>query len=157
QYCLAGAVMADNGINIVRPLLAKHRDAAVSNIGWSAYLMDGHARWELFELVGPEPAVLKPPHVEDVWVRSLRPRGRSAPPEQRRTLLRATTATSGQSVFGVPLTFTRSSACLSCGAGARSLATLIVPSAGIHFSASLREGAEAPDVRAALSVQPLDA
>src|SRR5262249_48718546 len=121
-----------------------------------AYLMDGHARWEIFELVGPEEAALKPPHVEDIWVRSLRPRGRSARPELRRTILGATTATSGQPVFGVSLTLTRSSANLSGGAGERSLAPLIAPAAGIHFSASLREGAEAPDVRAALGIPPLD-
>src|SRR5262245_64692368 len=90
HYCLAGAIMAEGGVKIVRPLLAKHRDADMRNIGWSAYLMDGHARWEIFELIGPEEAALKPPHVEDVWVRSLRPRRRSAPPEQRRAILRAT-------------------------------------------------------------------
>src|SRR5262245_10677033 len=93
HYCLAGAIIGSDPIQIVRPLLAKHRDAPVRNVGWSAYLMDGHARWEIFELVGQETATAQPPHVEDVWVRSLRPRGRSATLAQRRSILSATAAT----------------------------------------------------------------
>jgi hypothetical protein len=157
QYCLAGAIMNPAGIDIVRPLPAKQRNAPVRNVGWSPYLMDGHARWDIFELIGPEKADVRPPHVEDIWVRSLRPRGGFAPAEQRRAILSATAAPAGQPVFGAPLTFTRSSAYLTAGAGNRSLATVLVPVAGICFSASLREGADSPDVRASLGIAPLDA
>jgi hypothetical protein len=157
HYCLAGAVLDGDRIVIVRPLLAKFRDAPARNVGWSAYLMDGCARWEQFELIGAEPADPQPPHVEDLWVRSLRPRGRSATPEQRRAILAATTVTPGQPVFGESLTVTHSSARLDAGAGSRSLATIAASAAGIRFSASLREGADGPDVRAALGVPPLGA
>ena len=157
QYCLAGAVAGAEPIRIVRPLLAKHRDAAARNYGWSAYLVDGHSRWEIFELLGAEPADLQLPHSEDLWVRSLRPRGRSATRDQRRAILNATTAPYGESLFGESLAMTHSTAHLAAGKGDRSLATIVVPAAGIHFSASLREGAAEPDVRAALGVPQLGA
>src|SRR5689334_21639566 len=73
-YCLAGVVVEGQFVRTVRPLLTKYRDAPVRNVGWSPFLIDGHQRWEVFELVGPEPAEPQPPHVEDVWVRTLRPR-----------------------------------------------------------------------------------
>ena len=44
SYCLAGAVLQDKQWRIVRPLPTKFRGAMVRNVGWSAYLMDGHAR-----------------------------------------------------------------------------------------------------------------
>jgi hypothetical protein len=157
QYCLAGAVVGAEPVRIVRPLLGKHRDAPVRNCGWSAYLMDGHSRWDVFELIGPEPADPEPPHLEDLWIRSLRPHGRSATREQRRAILAATTAPAGQPVFGQALTLTHSTAHLTTGQGQRSLATVVVPAAGIRFSASLREGAAEPDVRASLGIVPLGA
>jgi len=155
SYCLAGAVLEPGRVRIVRPLLAKHRSAPVRNVGWSPFLLDGHRRWEVFELIGLEEATPEPPHLEDVWVRALRPRNQSASPDERRAILQATTAITGQPLFGVPLTLRPYSAHLLPGTGQRSLAALIVPSAGIHFSASLREGAGEPDVRAALSIPPL--
>src|SRR4051812_32128699 len=99
SYCLAGAVTQDGSVRVVRPLLAKPRDAADRKMGWSPYLLDGHARWEVFELIAPQLAAPEPPHQEDLWVRSLRPRGRLAPPEQRRAILTATRTPPGQPTF----------------------------------------------------------
>src|SRR6266404_35831 len=89
-YCLAGAVYQDRQWRIVRPLLTKFREGTVRNVGWSAYLMDGHTRWEMMELIGPLPAAPEPPHLEDLWVRAMRSRRSSASPEQRRAILAAT-------------------------------------------------------------------
>src|SRR5438128_9272970 len=89
-YCLAGAVAEGGGMRIVRPLFARFRDALVRNVGWSPWLLDGHKRWEIFELVGPQPADAEPPHLEDVWVRALKPTGRLATAGQRRSILAAT-------------------------------------------------------------------
>jgi len=155
QCCLAGIVTEEGRTRVVRPLPARHRDSPVRNIGWSPYMLDGHARWDLFELVEMEQAAAEPPHLEDVWVRCLRPLGRSASPDQRRAILRATTAVPGELVFGISLTLTPGSAHLPPGSGQRSLATLIVPSAGIRFSGSSRVGAVEPDVRVAFQVAPL--
>jgi hypothetical protein len=55
----------------------------------------------------------------------------------------------------VPLTTTRSAAYLQPGTGQRSLATVVVPSARIRFTASRREGAPEPDVRVTLRVPEL--
>src|SRR5207253_2136146 len=126
-YCLAGAVACDGGYRIVRPLLVKNRDAPVRNVGWSAWLLDGHQRWEIFELIGPTPAELQRPHVEDLWVRSLRPRRCLAAPVERRAILEATAATPDQELFGAPLTVLRAAAFLQPGTGERSLTTVIVP------------------------------
>jgi hypothetical protein len=147
SYCLAGAVMDAGGLRIVRPLLARYQDAQVRNVGWSAYLLDGHQRWEAFELVGAQPAILEAPHIEDVWVRMLRPRGRLASPGQRREILTGTVAPEGQPVFGGPLVPTRAAAYLEPGTGRRSLATVIVPAGSIRFSASRREGVAEAEVR----------
>jgi hypothetical protein len=157
QYCLAGAVLDAHPVKIVRPLHVKQHDAPVRNLGWSPYLLDGHSRWEIFELVGPTPANPEPPHLEDLWVRSLRPRRRSATPEQRRAILRATAAPLGEPVFGASLLLTTSTAHLPVGEGGRSLATILIPSGGVRLSASLREGAPVADVRASLGVPPLGA
>lgn len=154
-YCLAGVVAERGGYRAVRPLAARYRDAPVRNVGWSPWLLDGHSRWEVFELVGAEPADLEPPHVEDVWVRSLRPQGRLIPPGQRREVLAATAVAAGTPVFGTPLTLTCGSAYLDPGSGRRSLATLAVPAAGLRFSASQREGVAGVDVRLALHIPPL--
>src|SRR5438105_15682798 len=90
SYCLAGAVIQDQQWRIVRPLLTKYREGPVRNVGWSAYLMDGHARWEIMELIGPEPATPQPPHREDLSVRAMRSRRSFASPHQRRAILAAT-------------------------------------------------------------------
>jgi hypothetical protein len=154
-YCLAGVVVERGEYRVVRPLLARHRHVPVRNVGWSPFLLDGHARWEVFELVEPLPAPPEPPHIEDLWVRTLKPRHRSIPPGQRRELLAATAAIPGSPVFGTPLTLTLGSAYLEPGTGCRSLATLTVPAAGLCFSASQREGVAHLDVRVALQIPPL--
>src|SRR5262245_1903746 len=89
-YCLAGAVADRGGWKLVRPLQTKYRDSPVRNGGWSPYLLDGrHCRWEVFELVGPEPAEPQPPHLEDLWVAAMRSLRRTATPAQRRAILEA--------------------------------------------------------------------
>lgn len=155
SYCLAGAVAEHGHYRVVRPLLVKHRDAPVRNVGWSAYQVDGHARWEIFELIGLQPAAPEPPHLEDLWVRTLRSRGALAPIAQRREVLAATTARLDEALFGVPLCSTRSAAYLLPGTGQRSLATVVVPSASVSFSVSWREGTEQPDVRVLLPLPGL--
>jgi hypothetical protein len=132
-YCVAGVVVDDLDVRVVRPLRVEFRDAPVRNVGWSPYLLDGHVRWESFELVGAVPARPEPPHLEDVWVRALRPHRRLAAPEQRRAILAATAAASGTSLFGVPLVLTRTGAHLPPGTGACSLATVRVPSRDVSF------------------------
>jgi hypothetical protein len=154
-YCLAGAVVGSNPVRIVRPLHVNHRAALMRNVGWSAFLINGHARWEIFELIGAEEAPPEPPHLEDVWVRAMRPRRQSATLAERRAILEATTVPIGQPLFGESLTLSKSSAHLTPGTGTRSLATLQVPAEGIRFSASWREGAPEPDVRVALGISPL--
>ena len=155
SYCLAGVIVEPKGIRIVRPLLDKYRDAPVRNVGWSPWLLDGHRRWEIFELVGVQPADTQPPHVEDIWVRGLKPRRKHATPEQRRALLSATSCSQADACFGVPLLSTRSAAYLAAGTGQRSLATLILPARQLVFSASWREGASQADFRVALPVPGL--
>jgi hypothetical protein len=151
-YCLAGAVEQNGTYRIVRPLQGKFRDAPVRNVGWSAYLLDGHVRWEVLELLVPEPAPSQPPHVEDLWVRALRSRKRLATPAQRRAILEATRAKPGEPLFGAALTWTQSSAYLPPDTGQRSLATLIVPGSQIRFHVSQREGTAGPDYRVVLNV-----
>src|SRR5262245_9699737 len=132
--CLAGAVFDHGQLRIVRPLLVKHREAAVRNVGWSPFLLDGHQRGGVFDLIGLEPADAEPPHVEDLWVRALQPLGYSAPVEQRRAILEATQAFPGQPVFGVPVQFTRASAYLPPNTGQRSLATHRVLAERVRFT-----------------------
>src|SRR5258707_13552008 len=110
SYCLAGVVAEGRSFRVVRPLPRKVQDVPVRNVGWSAYLLDGHARWEIFELVGAVPAAPEPPHVEDVWVRELRPRRRSASPQLRRDILAATAVPPPHPSFGVPLSTPRATA-----------------------------------------------
>lgn len=153
-YCLAGAVEQGGAVRIVRPLLAKFQDAPARNVGWSAYLLDGHARWEVFELIGERPTEPRPPHLEDLWVRALRSCRRLAPPEKRRAILAATAARPGEELFGVPLCPTRSAAYVAPGTGQRSLATVVVPAGKVRFDVSQRVGAE-PDYRATLDVPGL--
>lgn len=149
SYCLAGVVDQEGPVRVVRPLLTKFQQATVRNVGWSPYLLDGHSRWETFELVGPVPADPQAPHFEDLWVRGLKPRGLFAPPDKRRSILEATAAKAEESIFGGPLILTRSAAYLQPGTGQRSLATVLMPTDGISFHASQREGAEGTDIRVA--------
>jgi hypothetical protein len=155
SYCLAGVVIEKDRYPIIRPLPVKGRDAPVRNVGWSPYLLDGHRRWEGFELVGLQLAAPQPPHWEDAWVRSLRPRHRSLPTEQRRAILQATAVPPGEPVFGEALLRTYSSAYLPPRHGARILATLLIPGSGIVFSASRRESSGEAEVRVALNIPPL--
>jgi hypothetical protein len=154
-YCLAGAVAEDGRVRVVRPLLARNRGLPLRNVCWSPWLLDGHGRWEVFELVGPSAASPEPPHLEDVWVRSLLPRRCLAPPEQRRAVLHALAGEADGDPFGAPLETTRAAAFVRPGQGRRSLSTLVVPAAGVRFNALLREGAPDADVRVALDVPPL--
>jgi hypothetical protein len=146
-YCLAGAVWEGEQWRTVRPLLTKFREAVVRNVGWSAYLMDGHARWEILELIGPQPADAEPPHLEDLWVRAMRSRRSFAAPAQRRAILAATMSGPNESLFGVNLASTRTVAYVPTGVGTRSLATLIVPSNRLRFDAVWRESRVEPDIR----------
>jgi hypothetical protein len=139
----------------VRPLQVKNRSLPQRKFGWWFRPFEGHTRWEVYELVKPESAEPRPPHVEDVWVVKLRPRGRLATPDQRRAILQATLAKPGEALFGQPLQATRSGAFLQPGVGQRSLATVKVPAASIVFGASRREGAVEPDFRAQLPVPDL--
>jgi hypothetical protein len=152
-YCVAGAVADGKGFKIVRPLWAKNQRAPVRNVGWSPYQLDGHTRWEVFELIGPVTAAAEPPHLEDLWVRTLQPRRQLASPACRRAILEATLAKSQEALFGFALTATRTAAYLSPGAGHRSLATILVRSSEITFDVVRRS--EEPDVRVILPVPDL--
>jgi hypothetical protein len=149
-YCLAGAVFQDEQWRIVRPLLTKFRESSVRAVGWSAYLMDGHTRWEIFELIGAQPAIPEPPHLEDLWVRAMKSRRSFALPEQRRAILAATTAPPIVPIFGSELATTRTAAYLPPGTGQRSLATVVVPSNRLRFETAWRQGNYEPDVRVEL-------
>ena len=148
-------VVQDGRYRVVRPLLARYHDAPVRNVGWSAYQLDGHARWEVVELIAPRPAAPLPPHLEDVWVTSLRPLHRVATPEQRRAVLAATAPGLDEPLFGVPLSSTRSAGFLQPGTGTRSLATLVVPSGQITFGGCRRSATEGADLRVKLPVPEL--
>jgi hypothetical protein len=155
-YCLAGATLQNGQVVVVRPLPARQRDAPVRNVGWSPYLMDGHRRWQVFNLVAPQAAEPQPPHCEDVWVRDLRPTRQVVPVAQRRAYLEATVTPAGQEPFGTPLLPRRTAAYLNPGTGCRSLASVVVPAARVKFSALWRDGAGEPDYRVRLPVPGLD-
>jgi hypothetical protein len=155
-YCLAGAIRQAGQIRIVRPLPPWSRESAFPHGGWSAWQMDGHSRWEVFEMTRPAPAASLPPHLEDVQVQSLRPLGRLAPPEQRRAVLEATLAPPGKPLFGVELARAHDARYLSPGEGQRSLASVEVPASGVQFTALWRDGAEEPDCRVRLPLSELD-
>lgn len=154
-YCLAGVVQHNGQLRIVRPLPLTRRAVPVRNIGWSPFLMDGHSRWEIFELIHPQPADPIPPHLEDLWVRSMRPRRSFADQALRRAMLQATLVQPGEPWFGAELTTTRSSAYVVPRTGQRSLVSLVVPARAIQFSVSWREGAPAPDCRVSLAIPEL--
>ncbi len=178
-YCVAGFVAEGDGWRTVRPMplaatapIARPRlwgvvdallggsrsrqldrpDRPPPNVGWFFSQLDTLRRWDIVELVEPKPADVERPHTEDVWVRSMRPTGRTVASEDRPAILRQTCAEETTPYFGVPLLTTRSSAFLRPGTGERSLVTVIVPSHEIWFDASQREGAAEPDVRARLRV-----
>src|SRR5262245_53896056 len=123
QYCLAGAVREDGRFRIVRPLVGRYQQGPVRNVGWSPFLLDGHTRWEVFELHSPTPADPQPPHLEDLWVRAMRSRRRTASTAERRAILDATLAAADRPPFGAPLESTRAGAFLQPGTGERSLTT----------------------------------
>jgi hypothetical protein len=155
SYCLAGVVLDDFLEEVVRPLPMQLQGAPVRNVGWSLALLGGHQRWEVFELVDRrQPTEAERPHVEDAWVRELRPLGRSASPEQRRSILSATACTSGPP-FGAPLTPTRTGAYLQPGTGERSLVTVHVPTCRITFGAFRYSGSGERHIRVTLPVGKL--
>lgn len=154
-YCLAGVVRHNGQLRVVRPLPITGRTAPVRNIGWSPFLMDGHSRWEIFELIHPESADPCPPHLEDLWVRGMRSRRIFADSALRRAILQATLAQPGEPWFGAALTTTRASAYLMPRTGLRSLISLVVPAHAIQFTVSWREGAPEADYRVSLAVPEL--
>ncbi len=154
NFCLAGAVAEKGAWRIVRPMQARNRQERIRKFGWPAHAPRGHGRWEVFQLVEPEPADPDPPHLEDLWVRSLRPTGRFATPEQRRAILAATMAEPGAPLFGIPLTATRAAGFLPAGAGTRSLVTIGVPTGSLQFAGSWRQTIHA-DLRVELPVPEL--
>ncbi len=89
-------------------------------------------------------------------MRTLRPCGTLASPALRRAILQATLAPPEKPWFGDALTLTRSAAYLTPGTGDRSLAGVLVPRHGIHFTASWRDGTPEPDYRVALDVPGLE-
>lgn len=151
-YCLAGAVVQAGQYRIVRPLPARAKDSPVPNHGWSPFLMDGHSRWEVFELVGPSPARAVPPHLEDAWVQALKPRGRLATPQERRAVLQATLAPAGKPLFGPAITHGQQGSFVEPGQGERSLASLVVATNDLQFTALWRDGAAQPDHRVSLTL-----
>jgi hypothetical protein len=154
-YCLAGVVEQGGRYYVVRPLPLMKHSPAVRNVGWLGWCLDGHARWEIFELVGLQPAPPQPPHLEDMWVRALRPRRQLAAPTQRRAILEATSARPGEALFGTPLQATQASAFVPSGTGMRSLATLLVNSQDIGFHAWQRQGSAEPEYRVRLQLPGL--
>src|SRR6184192_1463364 len=80
NFCIAGAVANAAGWRVVRPLQIRNRHERIRNFGWPAHALRGHARWEIFQVVGGEAAEPQPPHLEDYWVRGLRATGRVAAP-----------------------------------------------------------------------------
>lgn len=155
-YCLTGVIVQNNEYRVVRPLQAAQRNNAIRNVGWSPFLLDGHCRWEIFELVQPEPAPPQPPHLEDIYVRELRSRGSLAGPEERRAILQATATPPGQALFGAPLLTTRTGAHLGPSEGMRSLASAVVPGRTIAFTIAEREGRVEADYRVELDLPALD-
>jgi hypothetical protein len=154
-YCLAGALVQAGGYRIVRPLPAFVRDRALPQNGWPAHDLDGHSRWEVFEMVRPAPADSPPPHLEDAWVSSLRSRKQLAPAPQRRAILQSTLGPPDKPLFGIDLLRASSAFFVEPGTGARSLASVVVPAEEVHFTALWRDGASEPDYRVRLPLPGL--
>jgi hypothetical protein len=155
-YCLAGAIVQGGQYRIIRPLPARARKSPVPNQGWSPFLMEGHTRWEVLELVRPVPGPQAPPHLEDVWVQELKSCRRLASRDDRRAILQVTLTPPGAPLFGVALEASYAGSYLPPGQGERSLTSAIVPSAEIHFTAVSRGGAAQPDFRVSLPLPELD-
>src|SRR5262249_40853765 len=98
----------------------------------------------------------QPPHLEDVWVRNLRPTTRLLDRARRQAILQATLTPPGDRAFGAPLTTTRTTVYLTPGHGVRSLASVTIAVHQLRFCASQREGALEPDYRVALSLPGLE-
>jgi Dual OB-containing domain len=133
HYCLAGFEVHGDWVRTVRPLQAHLRRDDARGKGWSALSVAGRGRWELFDLVHPQPAASQPPHREDVWVRDLVSTHTFAPPELRQFVLRATDSVTTDGLFGEPLRASRSGRFLDPGRGRRSLTTLLVRADRIRF------------------------
>jgi len=126
-------------------------------VGWPTFFMAGRSRWEVFDLVSPRPATPHAPHIEDTWVRSLRPCNRLATSEQRRTILKATAATTTEALFSAPLRVEGSRTFVLPGEGGRSLSTLLVPGGQIRFRTDPRARASAATtIRVELPLPDLD-
>jgi hypothetical protein len=150
MYCLAGAVVQADEHRIVRPLPLHGRDNLFANPGWSPFLVDGYSRWEVFELAGPVPALPRAPHLEDLWVQGLKSRRFHASRNERRAILRSTLTPPDVSLFGADLVHGQAGTFLDPGLGERSLASVIVPSREVHFTALWRDGTDQPDYRVSL-------
>jgi hypothetical protein len=155
SYCLAGAIHQGGEWRIVRPLMNRHRDGPARNMGWSPYLMDGHQRWEVFELVSPHPAPPEAPHLEDVWVHSLRSRQRLAEREIRRAILQATCPPPEQPLFGALLQPRWTGGYLPAGTGCRSLVCTLVRADQITFRL-VRKGDDRVSYRVHLETAELE-
>jgi hypothetical protein len=154
-YCLAGIVRQDGQFRVVRPMPKSNHPLPVRNIGWSPYQMDGRQRWQIFELVGAEPAPPFAPHLEDVWVRELRTQDRFADPGTRRKILEQTAVSNGQPLFGAPFLCPNGKAYLRPGTGSRSLVTVSVPQKEIAFAVASKPGSSDLLYRVKLNVPGL--
>lgn len=151
-YCLAGVIVQNNQYWVVRPLPPEVSTTPARNLGWSNRQMDGHSRWEIFEMVDPQPAGPQPPHLEDVLVRELKPRCFVASPAERQAILHATLTPPGQSIFGQQPQGPPTGTWLMPGMGSRSLAGVTVPAGSIAFSCEPRLGREEPAYRVSLDL-----
>jgi hypothetical protein len=149
-FCLAGATVHSQSVRIVRPLPERFYDGQSGHIGWPPHSLQGHERWEIVELLGATPAVIKQPHVEDVWVQGLRWSGESAVKSDRVRVL-TQTATNGD-LFGAPLTRTSASAYLEPNTGECSLATILLPPTTLEILGLSRGGARPMEMRVQLPV-----
>jgi hypothetical protein len=147
-YCLAGAISQRGSICFVRPLPIRTRKSSSTFNGWPAPRIDGHMRWEVFDMIDPSPEQALPPHLEDAWVRDLRPCRKSVTAEWRRAILEAGVAQPDTPIFGVELKQLPSGSCyLDPNTGNRSLATVMLPSAELQFTAHQCDGADASNNR----------
>jgi hypothetical protein len=171
-FCVAGLVAEGGAWRTVRPMPVALRPtphigvgtqktesgslpSVPRNVGWLPRQLELFARWDILELLDPQPAEVERPHTEDMWVRLLRPTGRSIATERRAALLREMCTQAASPRFGAQLLTTAMSAYLKPGSGDRSLTTIILPSGEISFEASARGGATDVDVRARLNLPGL--
>jgi hypothetical protein len=154
-YCVAGATKVNGELRIIRPLPRSQRESPLRNTGWSPYQMDGHFRFEVFDLIAPEAAPPQAPHLEDAWVVSLRSRGGLASPAQRRAMLEATLVPEGQPLFGVLLRTHNRKAYLLPDEGKRSLTSVALRQEQIELFAERRDDRPEPAYRVRLDVPEL--